>query len=157
MYPTQTTTTTHHHTRIHTATTTTTHHNTRIYTATTTTIPLLPRHAAGARDLTPGEADVVREACLAAFDDRQADRRRLLSLRLAECEAELARLQAIELAHISPADKERVRAEEAAAGFRLRVVQRRMEEHEPAAAERRAELEARLGADRRLAAALAPA
>lgn len=115
------------------------------------------RCTAGARDLTAGEAEVATAACLAAFDDRQADRRRLLSLRLAECGAELARLRGVELTHLSPADQERVRAEEAAAAFRLRVGQRRLEEHAPAAAQRRAELEARLAADRRLAAALAPA
>lgn len=111
---------------------------------------------AGARDLTAGEAEEVRAACLEAFDDRQAERRRLLSLRLAEGGAELARLRTVELAHLSPADQERFKAEEAGAAFRLRVVQRRLEEHAPAAAGRRAELEARLVADRRLAAALAP-
>ncbi|KAL4458559.1 hypothetical protein ABPG75_013424 [Micractinium tetrahymenae] len=111
----------------------------------------------GARDLTAGEAEEAGAACLAAFDDRQTDRHRLLSLRLAECGAELARLRGIDLAHLSPADQERFKADEAAAAFRLRVVQRRLQEHAPAAAERRAELAARLAADRRLAAALAAA
>ena len=110
----------------------------------------------GARDLTAAEAAAARQACLNAFDDRQAARLHLLRARLAEGGAELSRLRALladELHHL--ADPDRVAAEEAAAAFRLRMVQRRVEEHAPGAAAKRRELEARLDGDKRLAVALA--
>lgn len=112
----------------------------------------------GARDLTAAEAEEAQAACLQAFDDRQADRQRLLTSRLGECTAELARLRSVlhsELHHLTPADQERVRAEEAGAAFRTRVVQRRVDEHAPEGAVKRKELQARLTADKRLAVAMA--
>lgn len=108
--------------------------------------------------MTAAEAEDARAACLAAFDDRMADRQRVLQSRLAESSAEVARLGAVlssELQHLSPADQARVQAEEAAAAFRLHVVQRRAEEHPAQAEARRRELETQLAADKRLAAALA--
>lgn len=104
--------------------------------------------------MTVAEAEVARQACLAAFDDRQAERYRLLCARLSECGAELARLRSVELQHLSAPDQERVKAEEAAAAFRMHVAQRRVEEHAPGVAVKRRELDARLAADRRIAVAL---
>lgn len=83
----------------------------------------------------------------------------LLLTRLAESSAEVDRLRALlasgEQAHLSPADAQRLEAEEAAATFRLKVVQRRVEEHGPRAAARRREMEAKLASDKRLVSALA--
>ena len=107
--------------------------------------------------MTAAEAAAARAACLAACDERAAARRALLQARLAEHGAEVGHLDEALAAEatVAPADAERLRAERAAAAFRLRVAQRRFEEHGPRAAAARADLKARLAADRRLAAALA--
>lgn len=108
--------------------------------------------------MTAAEAEDARAACLAAFDERARTRADLLARRLAEGAAEASRLAAQlagELSTLSPADQARLRQDEAAAAFRLRVAQRRADEHGPAAARKRRELEARLAGDRRLVAALA--
>lgn len=108
--------------------------------------------------MTAAEAEEARAACLAAFDDRWAARRALLAQRLAESGAEAARLGGVlaaELQHLSAADVERLRQDQAAAAFRHRVVQRRVEEHGERAAEKRAALERQLDGDKRLRAALA--
>ena len=113
---------------------------------------------AGARDMTAAEAEDARAACLAAFDDRMACRHGLLRARLAESSAEVARVSGVlahEARHLSAADQQRVQQEEGAAAFRLGVVRRRAEEHAPQTAAKRRELEAKLAADKRLAAALA--
>lgn len=108
--------------------------------------------------MTAAEAEEARSRCLAAFDERTRARADLLARRLAESGAEVARLAgqlAGELSTLSPADQARLRQDAASADFRLRVVQRRMDEHAPAAAAKRRDLEALLAGDRRLAAALA--
>jgi hypothetical protein len=109
--------------------------------------------------MTAAEAEEAWRACLAAFDDRMADRRRVLVTRLAESEAEASRLRGVlrdEVQHLGAADVARVQEEEAAAAFRLRVVRRRVERFPLVVKERRGELEARLAGDKRLAAALTP-
>lgn len=108
--------------------------------------------------MTAAEAEDARARCLAAFDERMGARRDLLARRLAESGAEAARLAAVlasELQTLSPADQARLQQEEQAATFRLRVVQRRAGEHGTATVVKRAALEERLAADKRLAAALA--
>ena len=108
--------------------------------------------------MTASEASDARAACLAAFDDRWAERRTLLAQRLAESSAEVARLAGVlatEQQHLSAADLERVQREHEAAAFRLRVVQRRAGEHGALAQQKRAELERQLDGDKRLQAALA--
>jgi hypothetical protein len=108
--------------------------------------------------MTAAEAEDARAACLAAFDDRMACRHSLLRARLAESSAEVARSSGVlahEAHHLSPADQERMQQKEGAATFRLGVVRRRAEEHAPQAAAKRRVLEAKLAADKRLAAALA--
>ena len=108
--------------------------------------------------MTAREAEEARAACLAAFDDRMACRHSLLRARLAESSAELARVSGVlaqEAHHLGAADLERLQGEEGAAGFRLGVVRRRVEEHAPGAAAKRRQLEGKLAADKRLAVALA--
>lgn len=108
--------------------------------------------------MTAAEAEEARAACLAAFDDRWAARRTLLAQRLAESSAEVARLASVlatEQQHLGAADLERVQREHEAAAFRLKVVQRRADEHGTLTQQKRAELERQLDGDKRLRAALA--
>ncbi|KAL4859287.1 Dynein regulatory complex subunit 7 [Chlorella vulgaris] len=112
----------------------------------------------GARDMTAAEALDAQAACLAAFDDRMAERQRMLAARVAESSAEVARLGSVlswELQHLSPAEQARVREEAAAEAFRLQVAQQRADGYPTSATRRREELERKLTTDRRLAVALA--
>lgn len=108
--------------------------------------------------MTAAEARDAQAACLAAFDDRMAERQRVLAARVAESSSEVARLGSVlswELQHLSPAEQARAREEAAAEAFRLQVAQQREDGYPAAAARRREELEHKLATDIRLAAALA--
>lgn len=106
--------------------------------------------------MTAAEAEEARAACLAAFDERARMRVALLQCRLGESAVEMARLDGAlgSEATLAPADQARLSQERSQAAFRLAGVQRRLSEHAPRMAAKRQELEARLGADRRLVAAL---